>query len=275
MKKAGRVRVWVRRGFLTFAVVSHLYLFNTVRTRNVGDELLRSTNTVVVADRPATLEFLPRVRAGNAGLVFLCGSGITAEAYARLLRPIADRGHAVIIVRLPYRFAPLPSHKDDAVRRARDVMNSHREVPRWVVAGHSLGGALAARVAPADPSIAALVLIGTTHPKEADLSSLAMPVTKIYASNDGVAPVERVMANKHLLPAHTKWIEIRGGNHSQFGHYGHQLLDGRARISRDAQQSITRSAIVNVLREAGPRVRLYDSNVRLLTQRRVRASGGV
>jgi pimeloyl-ACP methyl ester carboxylesterase len=68
-------------------------------------------------------------------------------------------------------------------------------------------------------------------------------VTKIYATNDGVAPADRVLANKHLLPAHTKWVRIDGGNHSQFDHYGHQLFDGRATISREAQQAIVRSEL--------------------------------
>ncbi|HEX6096268.1 MAG TPA: alpha/beta hydrolase [Thermoanaerobaculia bacterium] len=44
-----------------------------------------------------------------------------------------------------------------------------------------------------------------------------------------------------------RWVEIRGGNHSQFGHYGHQLLDGHATIARDAQQAITRAAIFDAL----------------------------
>jgi hypothetical protein len=46
---------------------------------------------------------------------------------------------------------------------------------------------------------------------------------------------------------HTKWIEIRGGNHSQFGHYGHQLFDGDATITREAQQEITRRALLESL----------------------------
>jgi pimeloyl-ACP methyl ester carboxylesterase len=98
---------------------------------------------------------------------------------------------------------------------------------------------------PADAS--ALVLIGTTHPREDDLSSLRIPVTKVYASNDGVAPPHRVLANKRLLPEHAKWVEIKGGNHSQFGHYGHQFLDGTATITRVAQQEITRAALLQSL----------------------------
>ena len=95
-----------------------------------------------------------------------------------------------------------------------------------------------------------MVLVGTTHPKSEDLSLLKIPVTKVYASNDGIAPPERVLANKRLLPAHTKWVEIVGGNHSQFGWYGRQLFDGKATISREVQQGLTRSALLEVLSAA-------------------------
>lgn len=145
--------------------------------------------------------------------------------------------------------APFESHKQSAIQRARSVIAAHPDVSRWVLSGHSLGAALACRAAQSDPTrFIAMVLLGTTHPKSSSLSALTMPVTKVYASNDGVAPVDRILANRDLLPRHTKWIEIEGGNHSQFGHYGHQLLDGKATLDREAQQSLTRAAILEALR---------------------------
>jgi pimeloyl-ACP methyl ester carboxylesterase len=95
--------------------------------------------------------------------------------------------------------------------------------------------------------VPALVLIGTTHPKQNDLSFLQIPVTKIYSTNDGIAPVDQVLLNKRLLPERTKWIVIVGGNHSQFGHYGHQLFDGRASMTREAQQAVVRSELLTSL----------------------------
>ena len=131
------------------------------------------------------------------------------------------------------------------------MIAAHPEITHWVVSGHSLGGALACRVVQSDAkAFAALVLIGTTHPKQDDLSSLAIQVTKVYASNDGVAPLDRVLSNKGLLPKDTQWVEINGGNHSQFGCYGHQLFDGEATISRETQQAATRSALLEALTKA-------------------------
>ena len=247
-----KIHRWVRRGFLLWAVVSTAWLANSYRTRGVPESTLRSDATVTVADRDETLEFVPRSRASKAGLIFLCGSGVTAQAYAPMLRPIAEAGYPVFIVKLPYRFAPRETDKQVAVERARGLIAAHPEIGHWVVSGHSLGAALACRAVRSAPdTFSALVLLGTTHPQEDDLSSLAMPVTKVYASNDGVAPADKTLANKRLLPEHTRWVEIAGGNHSQFGHYGHQLFDGAATISREEQQADARKAILEALREAG------------------------
>jgi pimeloyl-ACP methyl ester carboxylesterase len=247
-KAPSTLRRWLRRGFLLWAVVSTSWLANSIRTRGVDEDALRSNPAVSVVDHPATLALLPTSSDGKAALIFICGSGISASAYAPLLRPVAEAGHPVFVVKLPYRFAPLESNKQAAVDRARGVIAAHPEVSHWVISGHSLGGALAAGLARSHAgAFSAMVLIGTTHPKEDNLSFLQLPVTKVYASNDGIAPPDRVLSNRGLLPAHTKWVEISGGNHSQFGRYGHQLFDGKATISREEQESITRSAILEAM----------------------------
>jgi hypothetical protein len=239
---------WIRAAFLLWAVVSTLWLANSVRTKGVSQSTLRSTPNVSVVETSSTLEFRSALAESKTALIFICGSGVAAQAYAPLLRLIAEKGFGVFVIKLPYRFAPLESHKETAIERVDAVIAAHPAITRWVVSGHSLGAALACRVAQREPSrVAALVLIATTHPKDTDLSGLNMPVTKVYASNDGVAPRDRILANRSLLPASTRWVEIEGGNHAQFGHYGPQLFDGHATITREAQQSQTRDALLQAL----------------------------
>lgn len=248
--RAARIHRWIRYGFLVWACVSLSWLADSVRTRGVAEELLASDGEVAVVDTPTALELHPREARSGSALLFFCGSGIHPHAYAPLLRPIAEAGYPVFVIELPYRFAPLPSHKEEAVGRARRLTEAHPEIVRWVIAGHSLGGALAARLARTASGLdAAFVLIGTTHPKEADLSGLDAPFIKVYATNDGIAPVDRVLASARRLPGATRWVAIEGGNHSQFGHYGHQLFDGEATISREAQQALTREVLLDALAE--------------------------
>ncbi|MBL8818093.1 MAG: hypothetical protein JNL58_18850 [Planctomyces sp.] len=249
-RKPTPVRRWIRRGFITWAIIATGWLANSVRTQGVHPSLLENSAAVSVVDDGMSIEFRPENHGGDTAIVFICGSGIGAEAYAPLLRPIAEAGYPVFVVRLPMRFAPLESHKQGAIDRVFSLMKGHPEISRWVVSGHSLGAAIACRVVEAEPStIAGLVLLGSTHPKRADLSWCQFPVTKVYASNDGIAPSSKVIANKDLLPKSTKWVEIDGGNHSQFGHYGHQLFDGSATITRSDQQEIARSAMMDVVQD--------------------------
>jgi hypothetical protein len=74
-----------------------------------------------------------------------------------------------------------------------------------------------------------------------------LAVLKIYATRDGLASLGDVFANRDLLPEDTIWVEIKGGNHAQFGYYGPQLGDNRAEISRADQQEQTRLAIRSFL----------------------------
>jgi hypothetical protein len=244
-----RLRRAVRFGFILWAVVSTAWLLDSFRTRGVDRHLLEGNREVVVQSSAAVLSFLP-ARSSPAGLVFIVGAGVAAEAYAPLLRPVADLGYPVFIVRLPFRIAPLEGHKREAIARAKKILASTPGVTRWVVAGHSLGGALAARMAaertPAD-GIVGIVLVGTSHPKATDLSASTLRFTKVFGTRDGVAPATAIEANRHLLPAATNWIRIEGGTHSQFANYGHQLFDGRASVSRERQQELTRDALLAAL----------------------------
>ncbi|MGD8330710.1 MAG: alpha/beta fold hydrolase [Acidobacteriota bacterium] len=244
------VHFWVRIAFVVWAVVSTTWFLNIFRTRDVPAAMLADDERVTVRDSDATLEFHPVGEAAATGLVFITGGGVAPEAYVPLLRPIAEHGFPVYIVKLPYWMAPLERHKQTAVGRALDVIDG-TDAEHWVVAGHSLGGALASRVAARAPqSLVAMVLIGTSHPKEIDLSGTPIAVTKVYATNDGVATPEMIDTTRDLLPATTRWVEIAGGNHSQFGNYGHQLFDGEATISRARQQEITRAALLNAVEAA-------------------------
>jgi hypothetical protein len=95
-----------------------------------------------------------------------------------------------------------------------------------------------------------LVLIGTTHPRDVDLSKLVTPITKIVGTRDGIAKPADVEANRGKLPASTQWVWIDGGNHSQFGWYGFQPGDRRAGVSAEAQRATMIRTVLSALAQA-------------------------
>jgi len=244
-------RKWLRYFFAVWILASTTWMVVSYRTSGVAPEMLVNDNLVIVEHTDEYMSFLPTVNPAATGLLFIVGGGVGAEAYAPMLRPIAEQGFPVYVVKLPLRLAPLESQKNAAVNRAKNVINRHTETQDWVLSGHSLGAALACRLAAEGwPNIKDLVLVGTSHPKKINLSGAMMPITKISATHDGVATAERIQENRHLLPQETTWVEIKGGNHAQFAHYGRQLFDGAATISRQDQQDQTREVLLASLRRA-------------------------
>ena len=240
-------RIWAVAG--TLALIGFfLYMPYSYQASGFAYDALRSDRGVRVDDLDDRWVFEPRTEQGQCGLIFLPGSLVDPVAYAPLLRRVAELGHRVILLRLPWRmFGPLAA--DQAVlETVRNLIRDGGPQRRWVVGGHSKGGALAADFASRfSAEISGLILIGTTHPRDSDLSRLALPTAKIYGSRDGLAPMEEVLRLAAKLPPNTQWFEIEGANHSQFGWYGFQLGDRSAWISRERQQAQLLEGVMSLL----------------------------
>jgi hypothetical protein len=98
-----------------------------------------------------------------------------------------------------------------------------------------------------------LFLWASYPPDSTDLSQTPAQVSSIYASLDGVATIDEVLASSDLLPGETVWVEIIGGNHGQFGWYGPQRGDNPATISREEQQSKIVQATLELLNRISDR----------------------
>jgi pimeloyl-ACP methyl ester carboxylesterase len=237
----------VRVIWISFGIIFMVWLADSFRAKGVGEEILRTNAAVSVTETDEYLSFNPPESRKDIGLIFFPGGGVDPRAYAPLIRTVSENGYISVIVKLPYRFAPFESHRVAAIQNARKVMNASA-LRKWVIAGHSKGGAIAAEFVHTNAeSVSALILIGTTHPTRLDLSHLSISVKKVLGTNDGVAPEEGSEKYRGLLPAGTEWVRIPGGNHSQFGYYGSQLGDNQAAISREEQQRRTLEAIITTL----------------------------
>jgi dienelactone hydrolase len=177
------------------------------------------------------LVFSPVDSQPTTGLIIYPGGRVDYRAYAPLANQIAQAGYLVVIVPMPFNLAVF------GIDRADGVIAAYPSIEVWAIAGHSLGGSMAAHYVFTHPGEIAGLVLWASYPAESDdLSGFDLVVTSIYGSNDGLATPEKVLAAVPLLPADTTWVEIVGGNHAQFGWYGAQSGDNPADIDRATQQ---------------------------------------
>lgn len=199
------------------------------------------SDAVAQVDESPYLTFTPRANQPEVGWIFYPGARVAPEAYAPAARAIAEEGFLAVVVRMPLNLAVL------AANRADRIIESHPEIEQWVIGGHSLGGAMAARFALQSEEIDGLVLWAAYPAETDDLSQRPIPVTSIYASQDGLATPAEVLASASRLPPNARFVEIDGGNHAQFGWYGPQPGDLPASVPRTAQQHAVVLATVDLL----------------------------
>ncbi|MBK9124736.1 MAG: alpha/beta hydrolase [Chloroflexi bacterium] len=201
---------------------------------------LESSEAVSVSTEP-WLTFTPAEPAGT-GLVFYPGGRVLPEAYAPAARALAEAGYLVVIPAMPLNLAVF------APSTAKAVIAAHPEIDAWVIGGHSLGGAMAANFAHANPDAVQGVVLWASFPQASDtLAGSGLVVASIYGTLDGLASVDDIDASRPYLPDGTAFVAIDGGNHAQFGYYGPQGGDLEATISREEQQAQVVTATLAVL----------------------------
>ncbi|MGI9344010.1 MAG: alpha/beta hydrolase [Gammaproteobacteria bacterium] len=157
--------------------------------------------------RPVTAE-------PTAGLILYPGANCDVRGYAKVLKEIAAAGYLVVAVAMPFDFSIFAPNSANAVRDA------FPEISDWVIAGHSMGGAMAAQYAfDHQDDLAGLILWDSYPPGPSNLSDAQLPVVHIHrATPEGRS--SQVFADKrHLIPTDSTWVPIPGANHMNFGSF--------------------------------------------------------
>lgn len=163
-------------------------------------------------------------------LIFYPGAKVDTKAYEPIASMLAEDGIDCIVVDMPLHFAIFNSNAAETILQKYKYKN-------YYIAGHSLGGAMAASYLAKEnhwKKFEGLILLASysaSNFHQTDLKALS-----IYGSNDGVLNLSKVRSGrKYFKKANYKEEVIKGGNHAQFGSYGKQAGDKDAKISAKKQ----------------------------------------
>ncbi len=190
---------------------------------------------VVVTEENGVFTFKPQN--ATKGIIFYPGGKVEAKAYAPLMHSLAEEGILSVLVTMPGNLAVLDMNAADG------ICEQYPEIESWYMAGHSLGGSMAASyIAENTEEFDGVILLASYS--TADLSDSGLEVLSIYGSNDGVLNMEKYSEYKPNLPSDFEEFIIDGGCHAYFGAYGEQDGDGEAEITREEQIEITVNEIL-------------------------------
>jgi len=229
---------------LTFGLTTFTFLVWALSPQRPVEGALQSAPQIEIRQKNQWLAFTPTNTEPQTGLIFYPGGHVDFRAYNQPLSQIAQEGFLVVVVKMPLNLAVMGAN------RAEAVIAEYPHIQTWAIGGHSLGGAMAARFASTHRlDIQGLVLWGAYPPSSVDLSNhVNLAAAVLYATHDGVSTPEEILGTRAQFPPHTRFSAIEGGNHAQFGNYGHQNGDLQATISPADQQRQTVILTISLLK---------------------------
>lgn len=183
------------------------------------------------------------------GLILYPGAPCDVRGYAPVLRRIAARGYLVVGVQMPLDLSILAPDRADKVRAA------FPGIRHWVIAGHSMGGAMAGRYAHLHPDDLAGAILWDAYPPSSDpLTNVHYPVWLIHRATPDGRPPKKFEELRNLFPADSTWVPLPGGTHMQFGSFvGGSYKEGwKATISPEAEHDLIVTATLNALLAMAP-----------------------
>jgi pimeloyl-ACP methyl ester carboxylesterase len=135
------------------------------------------------------------------------------------------------------------------INKADDVIAAFPDIQSWSLAGHSLGGSMAARYALNHPQLLDGLLLWDSY-SDKDLTGSGLAVAMIHRSDKSLQPPESYIKYLPMLPEDTRYVPIVGGNHLNFGSFiaGRMYRDEPpAELAHDTQIERVARATINFM----------------------------
>lgn len=172
-------------------------------------------------------------------IIFYPGAKVEYTAYLPLCVLLAEQGVDCFLVEMPFHLSVL------GVNKAGKIMEEYT-YENWYLAGHSLGGAMAADYVAENTEMFTGLILLAAYPTKL-LESEDLKVLSVYGNKDEILNQEKIEASIELVPKQYTEIKLEGANHAGFADYGPQEGDGKETLERKKQQEMTVDSIMKMI----------------------------
>lgn len=182
----------------------------------------------------------------TTALMFYPGGLVDSHVYNELLTDfVSATDIPVIVVKMPGNLAVFD------INAANTIISENSQITSWIIAGHSLGGSMAASTLYNNPDLYKGIIFMDSYPPDGNsLKEFPGAVLSLYSSIEKVNDPDKMSKTLSLLPPTTSLTDISspypeeltnysvlhqidGGSHSYFGSYGPQDGDYTPTVTRD------------------------------------------
>ncbi|ATW88452.1 alpha/beta hydrolase family protein [Halohasta litchfieldiae] len=219
-RQGKRLAVWLGVGLIVLAALTVGYFGSPYHGSSESIATVEDDQRVTVDRTDEGYVLQPVGTTPETGVVFYPGGRVHPDAYVGSLAALArDANVTVVIPKQPLNLAIVDyglAQNGLGTHAADSAMADHPDVEAWYVGGHSLGGAMACRYA-ANADVEGLLLYGSYC--DVDISERDLAVVSVTGDADTVLNRTAYERNRGNLPASTRFADLEGVNHTQFGAY--------------------------------------------------------
>lgn len=168
--------------WFSLVVVFFIWQWTTYQSRNLPEDTFKNNNKISVEKSRDEITFLANNSKNQNEIIFFQGGLTDPKAYAPLCREIAENGFTCHLIKMDWR---MPQWDYKKIGTMFDLKNG-----KYLIGGHSQGAKMASQFVYENPDLMkGLFLLGTSHPRDFDLSKRTLPIVKLYGELDGLASV--------------------------------------------------------------------------------------
>ena len=243
MRKRTKILIGLFIAFIVLTIAGLLFLnAKTYKPTSEALDFLKGSEEISVEQTNTYYRFHNKTKSFNkdSAVIFYPGGLVEAASYSRFCFTVAQKGEDCFIAIMPLNLAIFN------VNAATKIIEQFPEVSQWSIGGHSLGGVMACRYINSanNSKITELYLLASYCDQK--VTNQDIRIVSLVGTNDQVLNKQAYIDAKPNLGEGAKFVDIEGGNHSQFGDYGLQSGDGVATISTEEQIRVSVGEVVGL-----------------------------